>query len=84
MMGGERAEIAVEPAVSALAEESLRGSERDGSAEDGRIILSVPISEDSELAAWVLRFGPDAEVLSPDRLRSEVARRLEQLSKAYA
>jgi proteasome accessory factor B len=82
-MSGERATIAFDPSISDWAEVSLRGSERSGVAEDGRVLLSVPISEYSELAAWVLRFGPDAEVMQPERLRDEMVRRLEELALAY-
>lgn len=84
VMSGERATIAFDPSVSAWAQESLRGSEPAGTTEDGRVLLSVPIAEDAELASWVLRFGPDAEVLSPPGLRAEMLRRLVELDEAHA
>ena len=84
VMSGERSTIAFDPSVSDWAEVTLRGSERAGIAPDGRVLLSVPISEDSELASWVLRFGPDAEVIQPEHLRDEMARRLRELAVDYA
>lgn len=43
--------------------------------EDGRYVLEIPYSSDKELALDICRFAGEVEVLAPDSLRKEVARR---------
>ena len=38
----------------------------------------------SELRRWVMQFGAEAEVLSPQSLRYAIGRELRAASKAYA
>ncbi len=37
----------------------------------------MPMADEDALAALILQFGPDAEVVEPASLRAEVVRRLE-------
>lgn len=46
---------------------------------DGRILLSMTASGKEEIKAWILSFGPKAEVLSPNFLREEIK---DDISKA--
>jgi proteasome accessory factor B len=39
---------------------------------DGKILLSMIASGKDEIKAWILSFGPKAEVLSPEFLRKEI------------
>ncbi len=48
---------------------------------DGRILLSMTPSGKEEIKAWILSFGPKAELLSPNSLKEEVK---EDVSKAVA
>jgi predicted DNA-binding transcriptional regulator YafY len=51
-------------------------------APDGWIEVTVPSTDDGALASWVLGFGADARVVSPDALRDEVVERLEAVVDA--
>jgi predicted DNA-binding transcriptional regulator YafY len=45
---------------------------------DGRWLLSLPYADPRELVMDILRHVPDVEVISPDELREEVLRRLQE------
>jgi predicted DNA-binding transcriptional regulator YafY len=47
--------------------------------EDGWVEASVPWSPGERLVSWILSFGPDAEVVEPPELRSELVGRLEAI-----
>ncbi len=73
----ERALIALSPRVAWWATKGIAEAETVGTREDGWVEVRIPMTPDLSLAAWVLSFGPDAVVLSPEELRAEVVRRLE-------
>jgi proteasome accessory factor B len=75
---GDRARIAFAPSVAWLARESFSDALEEGSLGDGRILVSVPYADEGILAAAVLQYGPDAEVLEPSGVRDEVIRRLRE------
>ncbi len=52
--------------------------------EDGRYELRIPYSQSPELVMDILKYGPDVEVMEPDSLRGEVARRLQEAALIYA
>lgn len=58
---------------------------RQGSGFDdqGRYLLTVPYSEDTEILMDVLRHGPEVEVLEPPELRDKVAARLAAALAVY-
>jgi predicted DNA-binding transcriptional regulator YafY len=49
----------------------------------GRVQLTIPYSEDTELLMDVMRYGPDAEVLQPVKLRRRMVERLEATTNIY-
>jgi predicted DNA-binding transcriptional regulator YafY len=51
--------------------------------EDGRYILCLPYSHDTELLMDIMRYGPEVEVLKPESLREKVRERLELTLKNY-
>ncbi len=51
--------------------------------EQGRYILTVPYSDDTELIMDILRYGPDVEVLKPTGLRVKVRERLSLARTVY-
>ena len=59
-----------------LAEASLPGARRETVRDDGWTILTVPAADPDSLVPIVLGYGPEAEVLEPEPLRTEVVRRL--------
>jgi predicted DNA-binding transcriptional regulator YafY len=50
---------------------------------DGRLELAMEVGGTSELRAWILSFGPGAEVVEPEALRAEVARDLADALTRY-
>jgi len=51
--------------------------------DEGRYVLTVPYSDDTELIMDVLRYGPDVEVLRPPGLRDKVRVRLRLAQGVY-
>ncbi|MCG8424188.1 MAG: WYL domain-containing protein [Proteobacteria bacterium] len=51
--------------------------------DDGRVCVELRARICPELKSWVRGFGPDAEVLSPDSLRTEIRDEVHQLSLLY-
>jgi predicted DNA-binding transcriptional regulator YafY len=50
---------------------------------DGSYVLEVPYSSEPELAMDIMKFGADVEVLAPDTLRREIARRAAALASNH-
>ena len=59
--------------------QSQKIAERD----DGGLQLSLDVCLDRALTSWILSFGPFARVVTPDALRSEIARSLADASAIY-
>jgi len=74
----EHARIAFSPDVGWWATKGVQGARTLASRPDGWVEVEVPSAPGEGLAAWVLSFGPDAEVVDPEDLRGEVVRRLEE------
>jgi predicted DNA-binding transcriptional regulator YafY len=53
-------------------------AEREGvrPAEDGSLTLEHPVADESWAVRHVLQYGPDAEVLAPDSIRTLLRERL--------
>jgi predicted DNA-binding transcriptional regulator YafY len=51
---------------------------------EGRYILEVPYSDDTELLMDILKYGPQVEVLAPTELRAKVALRLREAAAQYS
>jgi predicted DNA-binding transcriptional regulator YafY len=49
----------------------------------GTVVLSMETSGRDDVVAWVLSFGPDAEVLEPAELRKMVNERAEAIVSQY-
>jgi predicted DNA-binding transcriptional regulator YafY len=67
-----------------VAAESWHPQQRTSYAPDGSYILEVPYSDDRELLRDILKYGPDAEVLSPPALRARVKDALLEASQQYS
>jgi proteasome accessory factor B len=75
----DHAEVAFSPEVAWWAVGSFAGARQTGLDAEGWVVVDVPMAEPGLLASLVLQFGPDALVHSPDVLRDEVVRRLEDV-----
>jgi proteasome accessory factor B len=73
------ATVAFAPEVAWWATNGVAGAEVMRTREDGWVEASVPWSPGERLVSWILSFGPDAEVLGPPELRSELVGRLEAI-----
>ena len=66
-----------------IAREAWHPAQESHFDEEGRYVLSVPYSNDTELVMDLLRYGPDVEVLKPLGLRDKVRERLRLAQKVY-
>jgi proteasome accessory factor B len=78
----EVAEVAFSPDVATLASSSFAGAAPVRTLGDGRVVVSLPFSDEDTLAGMLLQYGPDAEALAPPSLRATIHRRLESLARA--
>jgi proteasome accessory factor B len=74
-----KATVAFAPDVAWWATNGVAGAEVMRTREDGWVEASVPWSPGERLVSWILSFGPDAEVVEPPELRSELVGRLEAI-----
>jgi predicted DNA-binding transcriptional regulator YafY len=61
----------------------LHASQKIATAPDGRVRLSVTLSDLEEIRRWVLGFGDAARVIEPDELARDVARTLRSAAERY-
>ena len=76
------ATVAFTPGAAALALASFAGARTVEPLPDGRVQVRVPMADESSTASALLRYGPDAEVLTPASLRALMRERLEALADA--
>ncbi len=72
-------DVAFSPRLSWWVEQSV-GFERKGSWRDWSVV-HVNIADEDGFVSWVLQFGEDAVVRSPDRIRDAVVKRLRAASR---
>jgi predicted DNA-binding transcriptional regulator YafY len=51
--------------------------------EDGGVVLALTARNSVELVSWLLSFGREAELLSPQWLREEIAQKIRTLAEMY-
>jgi proteasome accessory factor B len=79
-----RVKVRFAPAVARHVQESRwHTSQRLTCQGDGGLIAQFHLSATEEIKSWVLSFGPYAEVLEPESLRSEIAEDLQSALAAY-
>jgi proteasome accessory factor B len=75
------ARVALSPEVAWWAVPSITGASVARIREDGWAEVALPTERGDAFTAWVLSFGPDAVVLSPEELRGDVIARLERATE---
>jgi predicted DNA-binding transcriptional regulator YafY len=80
----ERIEIAFEPRMARYVKERVwhpsQHLREDG---DGRVILTLTVSNDWALRSWILGFGPLARVLAPAELADQILEEVERTRSQY-
>lgn len=66
-----------------VADEEWHPAQESRHLEDGRWELVVPYHNPTELIMEILKYGPDAEVISPPELRQQVVERLRLALQGY-
>jgi proteasome accessory factor B len=80
----ERVEIVFEPRIARYVRERLWHPSQDVRDEaDGRVILTLNVSNDFALRSWILGFGPLARVTAPQTLVDAIAQELEMARRVY-
>ena len=74
----------VYPGTSPLGVQGNLASEQEGHFdEEGRYVLTIPYSNDTELVMDVMRYGAGVEVLSPNVLRQKAGDSIRQALLQY-
>jgi predicted DNA-binding transcriptional regulator YafY len=63
--------------------ETWHADQRSHYDAEGRYLLEIPYSDDTELLMDILKYGTEVEVLAPADLRAKVAQRLRQAVEQY-
>lgn len=71
-------------AVSQLGDAKLASDHRATRRRDGRTLVQATVADSAELRTWLMGFGAMVEVLSPKRLRGELAEHAAALHSAYS
>lgn len=77
------ARIRFSPEMARWVAEEIWHPDQIGQWTDGSFELQVPYSDPRELLMEVLKYGPEAEILHPERLRDEARERLQKALEAY-
>ena len=86
MTGGESIEVCLKfaPEVSQWVSEQIWFSGQEVSMNaDGSVCLRFPVADFREVRREILKYGASVEVLSPEELREEIKKEIEQMSKVY-
>ncbi len=70
-------------AAGYIRERTWHHSQRLVDAPDGSLLFEAEVADSDEIRAWILSWGANAEVLSPDPLRSAVKRHVRRMVERY-
>jgi predicted DNA-binding transcriptional regulator YafY len=80
----ERIEIAFEPRIAPYVRERLWHSSQEIRDEvDGRIVVTLNVSNDFALRSWILGFGGLAKVIGPAQLAREIQAEVARMTALY-
>jgi predicted DNA-binding transcriptional regulator YafY len=81
----ERIEILFEPRIAPYVRERLWHSSQELRDEpDGRVLLTLNVSNDFALRSWILGFGALAKVIAPAALAEDIRAEAERIGARYA
>ena len=84
--GNQKEEIVVEfesDVAQYVKERKWHSSQRTTNLPEGRIRVTLELSQTPELCSWILGFGPSARVVSPTRLAEKVSVMAMETAKIY-
>jgi predicted DNA-binding transcriptional regulator YafY len=64
-------------------QEEWHPQQKGSKLQDGSYLLELPYSKSDELLMDILRWGEDAEVLDPEKLRNEIEVKIGKMKKVY-
>lgn len=77
-------ELSFSPALAPLvAERTWHPSQSLTQQKDGSLLMRLQVDGIEEVMGWILRWGPECEVVGPPGLRSEVAARIAAMADRY-
>ena len=80
----EHVEVEFEPRIARYVRERVwHASQEIADHPDGRVTLSLRVSNDFALRSWILGFGDLARVVAPPALADQIAAELERASRRY-
>lgn len=50
---------------------------------DGSLLFEVTLNDDLEFIQWIMKYGPDAEILEPKEYRKRLKEKLRQWVEIY-
>jgi predicted DNA-binding transcriptional regulator YafY len=84
--GKETAEVCLRfsPDISTwIAEQAWHPAQKTFMKKDGRLCLTIPVSDFREIKREILKYGAQVEVLSPKAPRMEIKKEIEKMRRSY-
>jgi predicted DNA-binding transcriptional regulator YafY len=66
-----------------IAEQAWHPAQKTFIKKDGRLCLTIPVSDFREIKREILKYGSQVEVVSPKALRTEIKKEIEKMRKVY-
>ena len=66
-----------------IAEQAWHPAQKTVIKKDGRLCLTIPVSDFREIKREILKYGAQVEVVSPKSLRMEIKNEIEKMKKVY-
>lgn len=66
-----------------IAEQAWHPAQKTRTEKNGRLCLTIPVSDFREIKHEILKYGSQVEVLSPKTLRTEIKKEIEKMKKVY-
>jgi predicted DNA-binding transcriptional regulator YafY len=66
-----------------IAEQIWHPAQQTITKKDGRLCLTIPVSDFREIKREILKYGSQVEVISPKALREEIKKEIEKMNEVY-
>ena len=85
VMRGRRIEVELlfsEKAAAWVKDKTWHPSQEISPLKDGRLKMTLKVADNNELVGWILSFGSQAKVVSPESLRNKVSNEAKRIWQA--